>query len=67
MTAFVVQNATRQHNARKEMQRKRIQRVVDFNRIAETDTNNDARFVRRRSAIYEDEDDDDEIEIVVVN
>ena len=35
MTAFIVQNATRKHHAKKEMEDKRNKRSLDLNRTAE--------------------------------
>ena len=70
MTAFIVQNATRKHHAKKEMEDKRNKRSLDLNRIAETDMSNDLRLVRHRNGVYEDDQDDDDendVEIVVVD
>ena len=67
MTAFIVQNATRKHHAKKELEDKRNKRSSDLNMIAQSNMNNDARLVRHRKGIFEDDqEDDDNVEVVIV-
>jgi hypothetical protein len=67
MTAFIVQNAARKLHAKKELEDKRNKRSSDLNIIAQSNMNNDARLVRHRKGIFEDDqEDDDNVEVVIV-
>ena len=68
MTAFIVQNATRKHHAKKELENKRNERSTTLSLVAEGFMNNDERLVRRRGNVYhDDEDDEEDLEVQVVD
>ncbi len=68
MTAFIVQNATRKHHAKKELENKRNERSTNLSLVAEGYTKNDGRLVRLRKNVYhDDEDGSEDVEIQVLD
>ena len=67
MTAFIVQNATRKHHAKKELENKRNERSTNLSLVAEGYTKTTEGWLGLENVYHDDEDGSEDVEIQVLD